>query len=250
MGRVKRQSTGIFRRAVRIKNMKRKTRQPCKTRLGAFWRGWVRPIGTVILVLGTFRSAVADWNDVPTGSMKPTILEGDRIFVNKLAYDLKVPFTTWHLLEWAAPQRGDVVVCFAPDTEERLVKRVAAVPGDTIEMRNGVLLVNGHRAAYQLPDSGSDRPGASRIMEETVDGRSHAIMRTPRVRAIRSFPRTQVPPGKYFMLGDNRDLSRDSRYFGMVDRDEIVGRATAVVLSVAPDRHYVPRWERFLRKLR
>src|SRR6266540_2752238 len=77
------------------------------------WREWVKPLLVVLVVLFSVRSAVADWNDVPTGSMKPTILEGDRIFVNKLAYDLKVPFTTWHLAQWGNPGRGEVVVFFS-----------------------------------------------------------------------------------------------------------------------------------------
>ncbi len=79
-----------------------------------FWQGWVKPLVIVIAVVSTFRSAVADWNDVPTQSMEPSILVGDRIFVNKLAYDLKVPFTTWPVARWSQPQVGDVVVFFHP----------------------------------------------------------------------------------------------------------------------------------------
>ncbi|MHC4609747.1 MAG: signal peptidase I, partial [Planctomycetota bacterium] len=91
-----------------------------KTRLLKFWL-WVKPLLVVTVVLCTLRSAVADWNDVPTGSMKPTVLEGDRIFVKKLAYGLRVPFTDWWVRQWEGPRRGDVVVCFSPDTGERLV---------------------------------------------------------------------------------------------------------------------------------
>ena len=81
------------------------------------------------LVMFSMRSSLADWYHVPTGSMKPTILEGDRVFVDKLAYDLKVPFTTWHLAEWSQPQRGDIVVFFSPKDGTRLVKRVIGLPG-------------------------------------------------------------------------------------------------------------------------
>src|ERR1700683_4344663 len=101
-----------------------------KQQLRAFWREWVLPAVVTIAVLAPLRSAVADWNDVPTGSMIPTILVGDRIFVNKLAFDLKLPFTTAHLLTWANPKHGDVVILFSPEDGERLVKRVVAVPGD------------------------------------------------------------------------------------------------------------------------
>ena len=113
-----------------------------KRDLAWFWREWVRPMLVMGFVLGSFRSAVADWNDVPTGSMKPTILEGDRVFVNKLAYDLKVPFTSWRLARWSEPQRGQIVVFFSPHDERRLVKRVIGLPGDRIEMRNRLLYVN------------------------------------------------------------------------------------------------------------
>src|SRR5207302_3032432 len=108
-----------------------------------FWRQWVKPFAIVLLVLFGVRSAVADWNDVPTGSMKPTILEGDRIFVNKLAYDLKVPFLGWRLARWGGPERGEVIVFASPADGTRLVKRVVGVPGDRIEVADNRLWVNG-----------------------------------------------------------------------------------------------------------
>src|SRR6185436_509188 len=108
-----------------------------------FWREWAKPLLTILLITSAFRSAIADWNDVPTGSMKPTILEGDRVFVNKLAFDLKVPFTTWRLATWGEPKRGDIVVLFSPHDGTRLVKRVVGLPGEIIEMRDNKLFVNG-----------------------------------------------------------------------------------------------------------
>jgi signal peptidase I len=101
-------------------------------RLGGVLRSHIAPLAIVVLVMTSFRSAIADWNVVPTGSMNPTIVEGDRILVNKLAYGLKVPFTTWHLARFDAPRRGDIVVFRSPADGTRLVKRVAAVPGDQI----------------------------------------------------------------------------------------------------------------------
>src|SRR5687767_15686032 len=117
-------------------------------RLVTFVRRQVAPFAFVVLVLLSFRSSIADWNDVPTGSMNPSILEGDRIFVNKLAYDLKVPFTTWHLAEWGEPKRGDVVVFYAPSDGIRMVKRVVGLPGDTLTLRDNRLYVNGEPADY------------------------------------------------------------------------------------------------------
>src|SRR4051794_11858499 len=119
--------------------------------LHRFWLAWLRPFLASAAVILPIKSVIADINFVPTGSMKPTILEGDFIFVNKLAYDLKIPFTTSHLAEWDNPSRGDVVVCFAPDDGIRLVKRLVAVPGDTLELRNNVLFINDQRASYQPP---------------------------------------------------------------------------------------------------
>lgn len=231
--------------------MKDKTRR----NLLKFWRGWVKPFLVVFVVLSTFRSAVADWNDVPTGSMKPTILEGDRIFVNKLAYDLKVPFTTWHVAEWADPQRGDVVILFAPDTGDRLVKRVVGLPGDTIEVRDHRLFVNGQPTAHQPLDPAIARQvdaeprSALSFARESVGEASYPVMIMPGVSTLRSFDKVTVPPGHYFVMGDNRDNSRDSRFFGSADRRLIVGKVVGLALSVDPDHYYLPRWHRFFSSL-
>src|ERR1043166_6941839 len=123
--------------------------QGFRSRARRWWREEIRPLLVLALVLFSLRSSFADWNDVPTGSMRPTILEGDRVFVNKLAYDLKVPFTTWHIAEWSNPQRGDIVVFFSPHDGKRLVKRVVGLPGDTIELRNNTLIINGDPVPYQ-----------------------------------------------------------------------------------------------------
>jgi signal peptidase I len=220
-----------------------------------YWRTEGRALLVLLLVLFAFRSAIADWNDVPTGSMKPTILEGDRVFVNKLAYDLKVPFTTLRLAQWANPQRGDIVVCYSPADGTRLVKRVVGVPGDRLELRNNRLWVNGEPATYTPLDhstirqiDSAERPQHG-YARETVQGRSHPVLSTPVWPALRSFDEIVVPDGCYFMMGDNRDNSKDSRYFGVVQREKILGRATAVVLSVDRDDYYLPRRERFFRRL-
>ncbi len=104
-----------------------------------FLNGWIFSLLVAILIATSIKSSLADWNTVPTGSMKPTIIEGDRIFVNKLAYDLKVPYTTTHLAEWGNPERGEIVVFYSPEDGKRLVKRVVGVPGDTISMQDSKL---------------------------------------------------------------------------------------------------------------
>jgi signal peptidase I len=216
-------------------------------RVGRFlWREWIKPIGLVAILVFPLKSAVADWNWVPSGSMKPTILEGDLVFVNKLAYDLKVPFTLQRLAEWDNPARGDIVVFFSPHDGLRLVKRVVAVPGDTIELRNNVLLLNGKAMAYE---SVNTKAYAKEIYEdaraviaaEHGAGRSHLVMELPSHRGLRTFDSITVPPGKYFMMGDSRDNSFDSRFWGFAERKQIVGKANRVLLSFDKNHHYVPR---------
>src|SRR5206468_1043525 len=120
-----------------------------RSRARHWWVKEIRPLLILALVLFAIRSSLADWNDVPTGSMKPTILEGDRVYVNKLAYDLKVPFTTRHIAEWSNPSRGEIVVFYSPHDGKRLVKRVVGLPGDTVELRDEALVINGERVEYQ-----------------------------------------------------------------------------------------------------
>ena len=107
----------------------------------------------VFFVIIPFKSSLADWNWVPTGSMNPTIVEGDLIYVDKIAYDLRFPLTMRRLAKWSDPERGDIVVCFSPEDRTRLVKRVIGQPGDTIQMENNVLFLNGQAVDYTQIDS-------------------------------------------------------------------------------------------------
>ena len=213
-----------------------------------FFKGWGYSLIIALLIATSFKSAIADWNIVPTGSMKPTILEGDRIFVNKLSYDLKIPYTTIRLAEWDSPQRGDIVVFFSPADGTRLVKRVVGLPGDRLGMDRNRLTINGRGLDYQPSDSLGTEADQYGFVEKLGEVR-HPVAITPQQPALRSFKTVVVPEGKYFMMGDNRDNSADSRYFGFVDRSLIVGRATAVVISLDINNRYKPRWERFFSKL-
>ncbi len=226
-----------------------------RSRALRLWRTEVRPLLVLGLVLFSIRSSLADWNDVPSGSMKPTILEGDRIFVNKLAYDLKIPFTTWHLAEWSQPRRGDIVVFYSPYDGRRLVKRVVGLPGDTLELRNNVLVLNGQPVEYkpiaeELLGYVSPADRASHVFAaEQLPNSAHSVAAFPAVSAKRTFGPVVVPEGHYFMMGDNRDDSFDSRFYGAVERKRIVGRATAIVLSFDKTHHWQPRWGRFFSSL-
>jgi len=215
-----------------------------------WWQREIRPLLILATILFSIRSSLADWNVVPSGSMQPTILVGDRVLVNKLAYDLKVPFTTWHIAEWNNPQRGDIVVFFSPKDGTRLVKRVIGLPGDAVELRNDQLIINGHPVDYttlapEIPERLSGPERAHGIFAtEQLPGRSHAIMALSGVPAMRTFGPIHVSDGHYFMMGDDRDNSFDSRYFGTVDRGQIVGRVSSVVLSLDKSNYWLPRWSR------
>jgi signal peptidase I len=213
-----------------------------------------RGILLMVLIVSSMRSALADWNDVPTGSMKPTILEGDRVIVNKLAYDLKVPFSRVRIARWSEPQRGDVIVFYSPADGMRLVKRVIGLPGDTVAMRDEQLFINGEPAHWTSP---SDVSGLSDFagqrawqVEEAVSGIHHMLMITENVPALRSFEARKVPAGQYFVMGDNRDDSNDSRYIGFIKGEAIVGKATAVAFSFDRANHFKPRFNRFMTALR
>jgi signal peptidase I len=230
-------------------------RKNWKTNIKMFWMGWGYSILVAFIIATSFKSAIADWNIVPTGSMKPTILEGDRIFVNKLAYDLKIPYTTLPIAKWGDPQRGDIVVFYSPADGMRLVKRVVGIPGDSIAMRNNQLIINGTKINYEPINhlKSNDLPISVDVNQygftENLSGTRHPVMITPQRPSLRSFSPVTIPEGKYFMLGDNRDNSADSRYFGFVERRRVVGQATSIIVSLDINNKYQPRWERFFTEL-
>src|SRR5438552_7050626 len=141
-----------------------------KNGLIKMWREY-RGFALFFVLMIIFRSALADWNVVPTGSMKPTILEGDRILVNKLAYDLRIPLTHISLYKFADPRRGDIVIFDSKAADTRLVKRVIGLPGDTVEMRDNRMTINGIAARYSDIEYEAD---ATFPIESYLD-RSHQI---------------------------------------------------------------------------
>lgn len=198
-----------------------------------------------IVLMFVFRSVIADWNEVPTGSMKPTIVEGDRIFVNKMAYDIRVPFTHISLYKIADPKRGEIVIFDSKVSDKRLVKRVAGIPGDSVEMINNQLYINGQPLSYNPMVSDA----AITDLKEDLTGTRHMIRIRNQGSPLANFAPVTVPQDHYLMLGDNRDRSADSRVIGFVPRDEIVGRSSTVVVSLNYDNYYLPRSKRFLKTL-
>lgn len=221
------------------------------------WKEWRVFILFFLLVWVPVRSAVVDYNPVPTGSMNPTILEGDVVWVNKLAYGLRVPLTTVYATRWSEPSRGDIVVVLSPADGTRLVKRVVGIPGDTLAMRDNRLWLNGLPVEY-LPPAGAHREEIGSVLreaavfaDENLDGVRHAVMALNGMQgAPRSFDPIVVPSGSYFLMGDSRDNSFDSRAFGFARREAVLGRAGGVLVSLDINDTYRPRWGRMFTALR
>ena len=215
-------------------------------------RTWLKDNRGFLLFLIGFaflRTAVADWNPIPSGSMRPTLLEGDVVLVNRLAYDFKLPLTDISLARLADPQRGDVVTFSSPRDGTRLIKRIVAGPGDVVEMRGELLFVNGeparHDAAQVLREPVGPQFEAQALrVAETIGGHTRTVQFLPGLRAARDFAPLTLGADQYFMLGDNRDNSEDSRFIGPVPRALLIGHAHHIVVSADLFDHWRPRFER------
>lgn len=214
-----------------------------------WWRQW-RGLLLLLLCVLAARSIVIDWNHVPSGSMAPSILPGDRILVNKLAFSLRLPFARQPLIHWRSPERWDAVVFEAPNSGVLMVKRVVGLPGDTVSWRDGSLRINGVEAGYQTVPESRWPPDLQRdfshshLLQESIFGGEQRIFRhriTPR-RGDSSFEQAKVPAGHFLVMGDNRDNSRDYRVFGFVPESAISGKAVQVLFSLDPKHYYLPRW--------
>lgn len=207
-----------------------------------------------MLLFAVFRTAIADWNHVPSGSMRPNLLEGDVVLVNRLAYDLKLPLSDIVLAHLGDPQRGDIVTFISPADGKRLIKRLVALPGDVVEMRGKKLLINGMQAEYKLQDVAQEpmENGAMlsvQYLAESLGDAHHLIQWLPDLSRASSFGPVKVPADQYLMLGDNRDNSADSRYIGFIPRKQLIGRAEYILVSAAILDNWMPRTGRFGKSL-
>ena len=207
-----------------------------------------------MLCFGFFRTAIADWNPIPSGSMRPNLLEGDVVFVNRLAYDFKLPLTDIIVAHLADPKRGEIVTFSSPKDGMRLIKRIVALPGDRVEMRDEVLFVNNKAAEYSEQETlreplenGADIEALR--LTETIGKSKRQVQLLAGVPARNTFAPITVPDGNFLMLGDNRDNSADSRYFGFVPRHLLIGQAQRILVSADIKGNWLPRPERFGQRL-
>jgi signal peptidase I len=169
------------------------------------------------LIVLSARSSLASHYKVPTGSMLPTVEIDDRILVNKLAYGFRIPAASSYALRGDDPVAGDVVILDSPVEDKVLLKRVVGTPGHTVEVAAGHLVIDGKEAPVEERADG---------LYETLNGVTHPIRLTN--GGGPDWGPIQIPDDKFLVIGDNRGDSADGRYFGLVDRDAILGRAFAV----------------------
>lgn len=182
----------------------------------------------VLLVVLVLRSFLVEPFQIPSGSMRPTLEVGDFILVNKFAYGLRLPVVNTRFVEIGEPERGDVMVFRFPDEPSvNFIKRVVGLPGDRIRYEDKQLFLNGEPVPKSLLEAGPPKAPHLLLLEEKLGELEHRIYNNPRdpgpqVREV------VVPDGHYFTMGDNRDHSNDSRYWGFVPEENVVGRAFAV----------------------
>ena len=198
----------------------------------------------VLLFVLVIRSFVFEPFRIPSGSMMPTLLEGDFIFVKKYSYGLRLPVTETKVIETGAPERGDVIVFRLPsDPSINYIKRVVGLPGDIVVYERHRLTINGEKV--DLTRSG-DASWNVPLFVEDLDGRVHDVLVTNPEYSTRDNT-YRVPEGHYFVMGDNRDRSKDSRFIGAIPEEFLVGEAVRIWMHFVPWN--LPVWERIGRKI-
>ena len=211
---------------------------------------YARAFFPVILIVFLIRSFLTEPFRIPSGSMMPNLLNGDFILVNKFSYGVRLPVVNAKILETDNPRRGEVAVFrFPGDPSVNYIKRIIGVPGDHVVYKRKQLYINGKpmeqidRRSY-FPQHYADLSGALQRVTEDIEGNRHDILMAG--RGDDGFIEFDVPPNHYFAMGDNRDHSNDSRYWGFVPDRNLVGRAFLIWFSldtVSPDKWF---WQRIV----
>lgn len=217
-----------------------------------FFKEWVLTVGLAFAVALLFRSTIASPRHIPTGSMIPTIKVGEFIFVNMMKYNWHLPFTKTILSERAQPERGDIVVFeFPNDPDKDYIKRVVGLPGDIIEIRQKKVIVNGTPLELvpvedrQILDDLTPKYDPAKLTLYTEKNGKHEYLVIHSSKEVaQNFGPVTVPPNEYFVMGDNRDDSYDSRFWGSLPREKIFGTGSFIWLSINFDH---PPWIRFSR---
>ncbi len=200
----------------------------------------------VLLFVLVIRSFVFEPFRIPSGSMMPTLLQGDFIFVEKYAYGLRLPVLETKIFETGEPERGDVVVFRLPDDPSvNYIKRVVGLPGDRIRLLGHQLIINGTEVPLSRDDENPVFEGVPRFLE-SLGERDHSIL-IRRAGLTNANDEYVIPAGEYFMMGDNRDNSQDSRYIGTVPEHFLVGKAVRIWMHM--DGLEVPGWDRIGTKI-
>ena len=195
----------------------------------------------VLALVFVFRSFLYEPFQIPSASMERTLLTGDFILVNKFVYGIRLPVWRNKVIDNELPKRGDVMVFFPPHEDRYFIKRVVGLPGDLVEYKNSVLFINGVEQT-QTPIE-SNRRSLYQARKEMLGDVEHEILiniSAPK----REDQRFRIKQGHYFMMGDNRDNSQDSRYWGQVPEDRIVGQAVAIWMHKEPGWN-LPTFSRF-----
>jgi signal peptidase I len=223
-----------------------RAKRPGGARGSVAWEHFKSFAGAVLIFL-VVKTFLIEAYRIPSGSMIPTLLIGDWLFVNKLVYGPKIPFADASLPGYREPQRGDVVVFQSPpqvdqpdDPTPTLVKRLVGMPNDTLYMRDGLLHVNGIAQRQGFAAASNPGPGADEIYsdlfawQQTYTIRGSRFGNPPARPSLDDWGPLVIPPGNYFMMGDNRYCSKDSRFWGLVPRGNIRGRPMFVYYSYRP----------------
>lgn len=218
---------------------------------------WGRSFFPILFLVFCVRSFVIEPYKIPSGSMKPTLFEGDYIFVNKASYFLKLPVSFTKLFQVSEIKRGDVVVFFQPSSGNFLIKRVVGLPGDQLKYKDKTMSINGEVLDKTYVSSAIDHDLVTRESIESEEYREQLLTQSVNIYNYKYYPanpKTEfeslvVPKNKYFLMGDNRDGSADSRVFGPVEEKYIIGKAFYIWLSFDLNNKvlgFIPmlRWER------